>query len=89
MSHGDYLPLAEKAGVTPTRSPIPCRFSAGDSFSNAVRFSCDGEWMKDDKLMSLGHDAFRVKPINGPKTYLVLGVAPTSFCKAPGSQQKK
>ena len=49
MSYKKYLPLAEKAGVTPTRSPIPCRFSAGDSFSNAERFSCDGEWMKVNK----------------------------------------
>ena len=52
MSYKRYLPLAEKAGVVLTRSPVPCRFSAVDSFSNAVRFSCDGEWMKDDKLMS-------------------------------------
>ena len=50
MSYKKYLLLAEKDGVVLTRSPVPCRFSAGDSFSNAVRFSCDGEWMKDDRL---------------------------------------
>ena len=64
MSYKKYLPLAEKAGVVLTRSPIPCRFSAGDSFSNAVRFSSDGEWMKDDKLMSCTeYSRARLRPV--------------------------